>query len=178
VSRISERSGSDVELTSELFELAVKNRHGDVRVVIPPERAEEFDWISHLLDVVDSQWEMSPADEQSVMSAFIQRVHNQLGEVWDGVCPVATLGDLIAARRDGLPAFSEDTLKQLRADSTPISCLKDPSTLTFAAGQAMRRAGVPKTFISEFLRWMRRVLQETTSTSSQSGVGYVVRPAA
>jgi hypothetical protein len=164
-----------VDLTSELFELAVKKRHGDGRIVIPPERLEEFDWISYLLDVVDSQWEVSPADERSVRSAFIERVRDELGEVWDEVRPVATLGDLVAIRQDGLPAFSEDTLKQLCADPTPISCLKDPSTLTVAAAQAMRRAGVPKTFISDFLRWMRRVLQETTAASEAS---YVVRSAA
>lgn len=39
----------------------------------------------------------------------------------------------------------------------------------------MRRAGVPKTFINDFLRWTRRVLQETTSASGES---YVVRSAA
>ena len=175
MTKLSQRGGSDVDLTSELFELAVKKRHGDVQVVIPPERFEEFDWICHLLDVVDSQWEVSPAEERSVMAAFVQRVQDELGEVWNEVRPVATLGDLVAIRRDGLPAFSEDTLRQLCADTTPISCLKDPSTVTMAAGKAMRRAGVPKTFINDFLRWMRRVLQETSSASGES---YVVRPAA
>ena len=174
---LSPRSGSDVDLTSELFELAVKKRHGDMQVVIPPERLEEFDWISHLLDVVDSQWEVSPAEERSLMSAFARRVHDELGEVWDEVRPVATLGDLVAVRQDGLPAFSEVTLRQLREDQTPISCLKDPSTTAMAAGKAMRRAGVPKTFISEFLRWMRRVLDDTSATG-QTNAGYVVRSAA
>jgi hypothetical protein len=168
--------GSDVELTNDLFDLAVKSRHEAERVVVPPGRAEEFDWISHLLDVIDAEWQLAPGTETQVMAAFTKRVREQLGETWAELRAVATLGDLIATRGAELPSFSELTIRLLKADATPISQLTDPSSGILAVVRAMRDAGVPKTFIADFLRWLRRVLNDTTAAPGQSGA-YVVRAA-
>ncbi len=168
--------GTDVELTNDLFDLAVKSRHDGQGIVIPPERAEEFDWIRHLLDVIDTQWEVAPGHEDTVMAAFTRRVRERLGETWAELRAVVTLGDLIETRGAELPSFSELTIKQLKADATPISQLTDPSSGILAVIRAMREAGVPKTFVADFLKWLRRVLNDTTPAPGQPG-GYLVKAA-
>lgn len=150
----------DVEVFDDLLEKALAHRSGEV-IVVPTEQREEYEWIVHIIEVIDANWTTTSNHRSRIFAAFANRMKEEFNEDWDHLRPVATLGDLVDVRGSELPALAHDTLLQLKADATPIEQLKDPEDRTRAVGKAMRRAGVPKTLISEFISWVIRVLDET-----------------
>lgn len=160
----------DPERYSYLFDVA-RDGVGQTDAEISEEERAEVESILALFRFIDTTWQALPSDLDNIRASFLEKLSAQEpNHPWIVQSSVQTVGDLVQASGDEIPAVPRDIFAKLLRDSTPVDGLLDVTRWAQTIGKVVRAVQMPQTAIGEFLLWANQAttalfpLKGTTQT--------------